>query len=51
MRTLLVLTLIMSFSAIAQTRVKENIKQQSVATSPDGSSTSVKSNPGRPVKK
>lgn len=39
MRILIVLTLVMSFSALAQTRVKENIKQQSIATSADGSTT------------
>lgn len=36
MKVLIVLALVMSFSALAQTRVKENIKQQSIATSADG---------------
>ncbi len=39
MRTLLVLSLIMSFSAFAQTRVRENIKQQAVSSSDDQPST------------
>lgn len=38
MRTLLVLSLMMSFSAFAQTRVRENIKQQAVSSSEDSSS-------------
>lgn len=38
MRTLLVLSLIMSFSAFAQTRVRENIKQQAVSSSEDKTS-------------
>ena len=33
MRIVLVLSFIMSFSAFAQTRVRENIKQQSVSSS------------------
>jgi len=48
MKVLIVLALVMSFSAIAQTRVKENIKQQSIATSADGSSTTTKSSAGKP---
>lgn len=39
MRYLLALTLLVSLSAFAQKGVKENIKQQTVATSPDGSSS------------
>lgn len=46
MRTLIVLSLIMSFSAFAQTRVRENIKQQAVT-----GAEPVKTQPGRPVKK
>lgn len=38
MRTLLLTMLIFSFSSLAFGRVKENIKQQSVSTSEDGSS-------------
>lgn len=48
MKVLIVLALVMSFSAIAQTRVKENIKQQSIATSADGSSSTTKSSAGKP---
>lgn len=46
MRTLIVLSLIMSLSAFAQTRVRENIKQQAVT-----GGEPVKSVPGKPVKK
>jgi hypothetical protein len=50
MRLFVILTLVISVTALAQTRVRENIKQQSVATSDDGSGTLVKSAPKRPVK-
>lgn len=46
MRLLTVMALLLSFSAFAQTRVKENIKQQVVATSEDGASAVVQ----RPVR-
>lgn len=36
MRILILLSMIFSFSAFAQTRVKENIKQKSITTSEDG---------------
>lgn len=49
MRILTILALLMSFSALAQTRVKENIKQQAIATSEDGASAPVRV--VRPVKK
>lgn len=42
MRTLIVLTLVMSFAVHAQTRVKENIKQQTVSTSDSSSKKPVK---------
>lgn len=32
MRTILIISLLMSFSAFAQTRVKENIKQSSISS-------------------
>lgn len=32
MRTILLISLVMSFSAFAQTRVKENIKQSSISS-------------------
>ncbi len=47
MRTLTIVVLLLSFSALAQTRVKENIKQQVIATTEDGAH-SVKAE--RPVK-
>lgn len=42
MRTLIVLTLVMSFAVHAQTRVKENIKQQTVSTFDSSSKKPVK---------
>lgn len=41
MRTLIVVMLLCSVSAFAQVRVKENIKQQSISTSDDGSEVKV----------
>lgn len=46
MRLITILALVLSFSAVAQTRVKENIKQQAVAVSEDGASAAVQ----RPVR-
>lgn len=37
MRILVIITVVFSFQALAQTRVRENIKQQSVAVSEDAS--------------
>lgn len=50
MRTFVVMAIIMTFSleVFAQTRVRENIKQQSIT---GGSGSPVKVKPGRPVKK
>jgi Zn-dependent membrane protease YugP len=39
MRTLILLMMVFSLSAFAQNRVRENIKQQSIATSDDGSTS------------
>ena len=47
MRTLILLSMVFSLSAFAQTRVKENIKQKSVATSEDGGSKKVISKPAK----
>lgn len=47
MRVLICMALLMSFSALAQTRVRENIKQKAVATSEDGSSTKTKVRPAK----
>lgn len=41
MRLITIMALLFSFSALAQTRVKENIKQQAVAISEDGSAAAV----------
>jgi CBS domain containing-hemolysin-like protein len=54
MRTLILLSMVFSLSAFAQTRVKENIKQQAVATSEDSGSKIIKPSNGpkaqRPLK-
>ncbi len=51
MRTLTIMALLLSFSALAQTRVKENIKQQVITTSQDGAPAVVKPvSPAKPVK-
>ena len=51
MRTLTIMALLLSFSALAQTRVKENIKQQVIATTEDGAPAQVKPvRAGKPVK-
>lgn len=42
MRALLIISLVMSFSAFSQTRVKENIKQSSVSSEDSGTEKSVK---------
>lgn len=42
MRTLTIMALLLSFSALAQTRVKENIKQQVIATTEDGATAVAK---------
>jgi CBS domain containing-hemolysin-like protein len=49
MRTLIILSMVFSLSAFAQTRVKENIKQKSVATSEDGGSKKVVVKPAKPA--
>lgn len=51
MRLLTILALTISFSALAQTRVKENIKQQAIAISEDGAQAPVRVvRPIKPVK-
>ena len=51
MRLFIILALIISFSALAQTRVKENIKQQAIAISVDGAQAPVRVvAPAKPVK-
>jgi hypothetical protein len=46
MRLITIMAMLFTISAFAQTRVKENIKQQVVATSEDGASSA----PQRPVR-
>jgi hypothetical protein len=51
MRLITIFILLISFSALAQTRVKENIKQQSIAISEDGDQAPVRVvKPEKPVK-
>jgi len=45
MRTLILISMVFSLSAFAQTRVKENIKQKSVATSEDGGTKKITKKP------
>lgn len=51
MRVLLCMALLMSFSALAQTRVRENIKQKAVATSEDVTNNNVKDRPTKKSKR
>ena len=50
MRLILLVALMMSFTALAQTRVRENIKQKAGVSTEDGSSDGVKVKPVRKKK-
>jgi hypothetical protein len=51
MRLILLMALMMSFTALAQTRVRENIKQKAGVSSDDSSSGEVKVKPDRKKKR